>query len=508
MKALLALFSYEANTFNPEVNTVEAAFRQNGAWRVGAAEVRDWAVRGQGELTGSMAYLEERNWTAEPVFAASARASGGRLDADGYRTLRDTMYRALEAALPADAIILHLHGAACAVGVDDPEGDLLSMVRTELGFEGRVAVSLDLHGNVTRKMLAHADVITAFRTFPHTDQQATGRRAAALALQPDATTRAVAKLGMLLPPTATHDQAGDFARMQALARQAEEADDIDDVALLPVQPWLDIAELGSAVVVTGRSDGPARAARRLAEDWYAHRARYPDGLVSMAAILQTLAVKAHRPWILADTADAITGGSSGRSAYVLQALLPHADAFCAPILLQVVDPETVDRAEAGQTSFRIGDQKVPVQASRVRTAEGRYAPRGRSYRGIETSMRGAAVIETGKLQMVAAREPTLGVMDPAFYECVGLDPESALAVQVKSLTGWMSGYEGCANQGLYVDGPGATSLNFTALPFLPPNDRIYPLVDPDPPPLQIWTSDAKLLRSVGQIESLDCGVGS
>ena len=36
MKALLALFSYEANTFNPEVNTVEAAFRQNGVWRVGA----------------------------------------------------------------------------------------------------------------------------------------------------------------------------------------------------------------------------------------------------------------------------------------------------------------------------------------------------------------------------------------------------------------------------------------------------------------------------------------
>jgi len=103
---------------------------------------------------------------------------------------------------------------------------------------------------------------------------------------------------------------------------------------------------------------------------------------------------------------------------------------------------------------------------------------GRSYRGIETSMKGAAVIETGKLQIVAAREPTLGVMDPAFYECVGLNPESALAVQVKSLTGWMSGYEGCADQGLYVDGPGATSLRFTALSFLPPNDRIYPIVDP------------------------------
>ena len=250
------------------------------------------------------------------------------------------------------------------------------MVRTELGFEGRVAVSLDLHGNVTRKMLAHADVITAFRTFPHTDQQATGRRAAALALQPDATTRAVAKLGMLLPPTATHDHAGDFARMQALARQAEEADDIDDVALLPVQPWLDIAEFGSAVVVTGRGDGPARAARRLAEDWYAHRARYPDGLVSMAAILQTLAVKAHRPWILADTADAITGGSSGRSAYVLQALLPHADAFCRAHSSPGCGSEDGGSGRGGTPPSVSGIRRCRCRQSRVRTAEGRYAPEG------------------------------------------------------------------------------------------------------------------------------------
>jgi microcystin degradation protein MlrC len=99
-------------------------------------------------------------------------------------------------------------------------------------------------------------------------------------------------------------------------------------------------------------------------------------------------------------------------------------------------------------------------------------------------------------------------MDPAFYECVGLDPESALAVQVKSLTGWMSGYEGCADQGLYVDGPGATSLKFTALPFLPPNDRLYPLVDSDPPPVQIWISNAKPLRSLKQLGSPDCGGGS
>jgi microcystin degradation protein MlrC len=490
MKALLALFSYEANTFNPEVTPVEAAFRGNGAWCVGEAEVRDWALRGQGELTGSIPYLEAQGWAAQPVFAAGARSSGGRLDAAGYQMLRETLRGALAAALPADAIILHLHGAACAEGVDDPEGDLLAMVRNELRFGGRVAVSLDLHGNVTRRMLAHADIITAYRTFPHVDQPATGRRAAALALQPAARTRAVAKLGMLLAPTATQDTAGNFARLQALARRAEADPEIDDVALLPVQPWLDIAEFGSAVVVTGRGAQPGRVARELAEDWYAHRGCYPHGLLSMPAILEALKVRRPWPWVLVDTADATTGGSSGRSAYVLQQLLPYAESYCAPVLLQVIDPATVDRAAAGQTTFCVGEQGVAVEAQRVRLAEGRYVPRGRSYQGIENSMGGAAIIEIGQLRLVAAREPTLGVIDPAFYECVGLAPDAALAVQVKSLSGWRAGYPESADQGLYVDGPGATSLDFAGLPFRPPNDRLYPLVDEPLPPLELWTAGA------------------
>ena len=482
MKAILARFSYEGNTFNPAVNPVGEAFQRNGVWRVGEPAVREWAASCESEFTGSLAYLAEMKWEAAPVFAASGRSSGGRLDAAGYQLLRATLRDAVAAALPADAIILHLHGAACVVELDDPEGDLLAMIRTELGFRGRIGVSLDLHANVTRLIFENADVITAYRTFPHIDLPETGRRIATLTLQPGVRTRAVAKLGMILPPTSARHEMGDLARMLALARQAER--EVDDVALFPVQPWFDVAEFGSTVVVTGQQAG--RVARRLAEDWYAHRQAYPTGLVSVEQIFQSLREKREHPWVLVDTADATTGGATGHSAFVLEQLLPHAATFNAPVLLQIVDPVTVDRAFAGETTFRIGDQQVAVKADRVRTAEGRYAPRGLSYRGMESSMNGAAVIEIGKLQIVAAREPTLGVTDPAFYECVGLQPDAALAVQVKSLIGWMAGYPASVQQGLYVDGPGATSLNFATLPFRPPNDRLFPMIDSAAPPLQIW----------------------
>src|SRR5207244_1820748 len=40
--------------------------------------------------------------------------------------------------------------------------------------------SLDLHANVTRAMVQHADGLVAYRTYPHVDMAETGARAARL----------------------------------------------------------------------------------------------------------------------------------------------------------------------------------------------------------------------------------------------------------------------------------------------------------------------------------------
>ena len=228
MKAILAQFYYETNTFSPEVATVEKLFRELGVWRSGPEAVRASSSRIRDELAGSLSFLDANDWDAVPVFIASANSSAGRLDAEGYSILRSTVRDEIEKALPADVVILHLHGAACAEGVDDTEGDLLAMIREELGFAGRIVVSLDLHANVTRKMFTHADAITAYRTFPHVDSYETGARAAGLAVQSADMHCAVAKIGMILSPTSARDHAGDLARMLTQARRAEATEGIDE----------------------------------------------------------------------------------------------------------------------------------------------------------------------------------------------------------------------------------------------------------------------------------------
>ncbi len=475
MKAILAQFYCESNTFNPHIARVTELFRQLGIWKEGPQEVRAWAATVHGELAGSLELLAKKGWETAPVFVAYANTSAGRLDRDGYASLRNTLREEIRKALPADAIILHLHGSACAEGQDDTEGDILAMVRHELGFTGRVVVSLDLHANLTRRMLAHADALTAYRTFPHTDAYETGARAASLAIKPARIRSAAVKVGMLLPPTSARDSFPEFAALLKQARKLEQESDILDVSILPVQPWLDVQELGSSIIITGTGDRLEQVAGKMGTEWFGRREAYPAGLVSMEHILERLHVKGGKPWILADTADAVTGGAAGRSAFVLQSLLPHADSFPGPVLLQVVDPAAVEAAQAGAHTFKLGEQKVPFTPDQIRMAEGRGVMQDVGHRGVQFTLGGAAVMTQGRITVVVCRAASMGTTSPDFYACVELQPATALAVQVKSLTGWMAGYEAPPSQGLLVDGPGTTSLNFAQLPFGPENRKLFPI---------------------------------
>src|SRR3546814_17136575 len=55
---------------------------------------------------------------------------------------------------------------------------MLRRVREVVGPDLPVAVSLDLHANVTPEMVAFADSLEIYRTYPHVDMAATGRRTA------------------------------------------------------------------------------------------------------------------------------------------------------------------------------------------------------------------------------------------------------------------------------------------------------------------------------------------
>jgi microcystin degradation protein MlrC len=299
-------------------------------------------------------------------------------------------------------------------------------------------------------MLAHADAVTAYRTFPHVDFRATGERAAALVLAGGGTVRTLAKVAALIPPTDCSDAVGPFAEILGRARRLEALPGVLDVGVYPVQPWMDIGELGTAVVITSSvAEGMREEAGALAQAWYAQRGRWRAPVLRWDAIRESLRTRGNGPWILVDSADATTGGSDGTSA------------------------EAIARLEGATLVF---------------SGEGRYRARGRAYTGQEFSMGAAAVLSAGRLRIVLSSRGALGA-DPAFYECLGLDPEGALAVLVKSQMGWRAGYGAPAERGLVFDGPGGTSLDFSRLPYTGSRRDLFPLSASPPNPVSLWQSN-------------------
>jgi microcystin degradation protein MlrC len=60
---------------------------------------------------------------------------------------------------------------------DDPESDLITRIRQVIGYKTLISTSMDLHGNLSRRLAQATDLITCYRMAPHEDALQTKERA-------------------------------------------------------------------------------------------------------------------------------------------------------------------------------------------------------------------------------------------------------------------------------------------------------------------------------------------
>jgi len=172
-------FQHETNTFAPS-KADYAAFEQGGAWpplTLGAAIVP--RLTGANiPATGAFTALHAAGHGTAGLAWAAATPSG-HVTEDAFERIVGELTRHLVAAGPVDGVYLDLHGAMVTEHLDDGEGEILARVRRAVGPHVPIVASLDLHANITRRMMEIADGMVAYRTYPHVDMAETGRRAAA-----------------------------------------------------------------------------------------------------------------------------------------------------------------------------------------------------------------------------------------------------------------------------------------------------------------------------------------
>ena len=483
MAIAIASILQESNTFSPVKTHYEdfsAVFGQPAL------------ERHEGNLTemgGFIHVLRTAGIPIEPICAAWAITANRMLRTD-FRRLVSEFAETLKKAKRPEALLFAMHGAQTAEGVDDVEGHLLSTARKVLGDAIPIVVTLDLHANVTAKMVKLADAIAGYHTYPHVDMYETGAKAARLALRilsgEVKPVTAFRKLPLIVPAENMQTTRGPMHRLIERARSLEKAGKAAAVSVFGVQPWLDIKEMGGSVVVVGNGDPKAaeRHSSKLARRFWDTRREFDVRLTPVREAIR----KAQRidggPVVLAESSDSTGSGSPGDSTGVLKELL--AANLREPCAIFLVDPETVARAiEAGvgrAVSMRIGgkfDRKnsKPVKVTGyVRLiSDGRWTARGRGYNtGIETSMGRTVVLEVGAVKILIAERSAMTV-DPELFRSQGIDPVYMKIVVVKSPNGFRAAYESIAKGIFIVDTPGVSTAKLRSLPFQRVPRPIYPL---------------------------------
>ena len=484
MRVGVALIQQETNSFSPTRTPLDA-FAEGGLL-VDGEQVFARCANTNTEVAGFLEGVQAAGHRAVPLLAAWAMP-GGPLEAGTLAALRQRFADALAAAAPLDGLLLALHGATAAVDECDVSGALLELAREVVGSVPVVA-SVDLHANVTRRMLHAADALVGYRTCPHTDHAETGRRAARVLVTmlsgrtPVAASR---KLPLILPAERQDTTSGPLAQVMATARAAE-TNGAWAASVFLVQPWLDTPETGCAVVAVGEDVSRLEACvDGLATDVWNRRHLFDVELVAPQAAVHRALAASRGPVLLIDSADAMSSGAPGDSTVLLRHVLeatPHRS-----VLMTVRDPVVAQyaaRCGVGSTvDVHVGARlapafysPVPLRARVEAVSAGRFRLSTATLRGLEISMGTAAVLRVGHLHVVV-HERAVMTNDPALYRSVGLHPEDAQAIVVKHPVGWRVGLGEMAAEAVYVDLPGASTPHLARLPYRHVPRPIYPLDD-------------------------------
>lgn len=382
------------------------------------------------------------DWT--PILHARS-LPGGAVTAETFNVLLAETVERLRAAVataPLDGLYLDIHGAMSVVGRTDAEADLIEAIRAVIGPDTLVSASMDLHGNVSRRLAEAVDLITCYREAPHIDAWETRERAVRhlvdrLALPPAERRphKAWVQVPVLLPGEKTSTRVQPARGVYDKVHEAAAAPGILDAALWVGYAWADEPRCQAAVVVTG-DDAAATTARaaELATAYWDARADFAfvAPAAPLADCLRQAFASAARPFYISDSGDNPTAGGAGDTSWTLDALLRTPEIVgdgLTTLYAAIVDPEvaaTAARAGVGATiGAELGGKTdsgpcgpVPITA-RVAAVDDADPVAGTA---VALAVGGLRVIVT------ARRKPYHLEAD---FTALGLDPRSADLVIVK-----------------------------------------------------------------------------
>ena len=504
MRVFTASLATETNTFAP-MPTGLASFKQDAYYPAGSHP--DQMTFFAGPLWAARQRARELGWQVIEGLVAGAQPSGTTTRL-AYETLRDELLADLRAALPVDMVVLGLHGAMVADGYDDCEGDLLTRVRSIVGPGVVLGAELDPHHHLSAAMVAQADLLIAFKQYPHTDVldrafELVDLCAAQVAGQVRPVASVVDGEMAVILHTTREPAAGFVRRLQALEGHAG----VLSITVTHGFPWGDVPDMGTKLLVytdafvlgeAGARAAGQQLARRLADELIALREQLDTPWLGIDAAIDAALAAPPGLVVIADSADNPGGGAAGDSSFILRRLVERGIAGAA--LGPLWDPGAVriafDAGVGARLPLRLGGKIGPMSGApldalcTVKALQPRMMMSGLA--GTTVALGDCALVtvhgqpgsdavgEGIDVVLITRRSQAMGT---DVFTQLGCDLSRRRLVVVKSSQHFRAAFEPLAVAILYANAPGSVTGDLRLLPYQRVRRPKWPLDGPLDGPL-------------------------
>jgi microcystin degradation protein MlrC len=487
MKIAIGAFQHETNTFAP-TRASFAHFERGGGWPglTRGGKIFETVAGMNIPIAGFIDAARPMGWELAPLSYAQASPSAQVTD-DAFERIAGMLIEDLKGARGIDALFLDLHGAAVIESHEDGEGELLRRIRALVGPELPLVASLDLHANVTPEMMRHADLLVAYRTYPHVDMAETGARAALLLARLLRVGRKPHKAFRQIPfliPGVWQCTLIEPAQAIYAGLEPRERDPILSLSFNAGFAPADIYHSAPSVLAFGWDQAATeRAAEILARDVEAAEADFRGKVWEpREAVRHGLRVSDGRPVVLADTQDNPGAGTDSDTIGMLEALIAEraensamglvADAETARIAHQAGEGAEITVKLGGKSNGRpfAGTFRV------VKATDGGFTATGPFYGGSRMELGPMARLHIGGVDVVVASKKVQAA-DQAMFRHVGIEPGERRVLVLKSSVHFRADFQPIAAEVLVVAAPGANPIDHTTLPYkrLRPGMRLMPM---------------------------------
>lgn len=486
-----AQISHETNVFSVVRTDLNAFVRAGLTY---GREIFEREAHTNSAFGGFIEGAAEHNFNLIPLISVWATPSG-IVSADAIRKLVDDLRDGLRRSLPLDGVLLALHGAMVSEIDDDADGYILEAVRGVVGPRIPVISTLDLHANITPRMVNAATILVGYDTYPHTDMAERAREAANLLariLEGEVAPRAA----FVKPPMAPTSQNMITNRdpMKSLIAYAHELQRDPRVLNVTVScgfPPSDVFDTGVTALVT--TDNDPGLACRLAQDlatriWEA-REGFAGGVTAFAdaaTIIQAMPAHPEKPLVLVDIADNPWSGSPGDSAEIVRFLLELSVSGAAVAMVVDIDSVTrcisagvgswIDLILGGKTDDLHGPP-LPLRGYVRMITDGRYVNYGPMMTGVSVDVGPTVALscgERGDLELLITSVAETPI-DLNVFRSHGIEPTRLRLIGLKGKGHFRASFEPIAEQVVLVEGPGISGSDYRRLPFKRIRRPIWPL---------------------------------